>query len=321
MDFSALASELLRALRGKRSQAALSRWLGYRSNVAYTWESGRRFPTAAEALHAAERLKIDVAGAFTRFFSGRLPDALARLEPTSPAFVAAFLRELRGTMPMPYLAARSGLSRSSISRILSGTTEPRLPLFLQLVEIASRRMLDLVAGLVDVALLPEAAVEWARVEALRRLAVANPLSEVVPRFLELDQYAELPRHRRGWIAERMGIDVADEDRTLADLATAGVIQWDGKRWRLDERSVDTTRADPSAVAALRAHWTDVARDRIARGAEGLYSYLVFSSDDATLAQLEELRLRYFRELRALVRTAPTTRRVAVAVVHLFPVDR
>jgi transcriptional regulator with XRE-family HTH domain len=321
MDYDAVACGVMRALRGRRSQVAFSRRLGYRTNVAYAWEAGRRFPTAAEMLRAAARTGVDVRAALLPFFQRNLPDTVRAVAPASPAMVAALLRGIRGPGPMRHLADRVGLSRSALSRILAGRTEPRLPTFLRLVDAASRRLLDLLASLVDVAAIPAARDEWLRVEALRRLARDNPLSEAVPRFLELEQYAVLPRHRPGWIAEQLGITRADEERTLRDLQTAGVIRWDGRRWLLDrERSVDTTLMGPAAAAHLRAHWSDQARARIAAGGEGLFSYLVFTTDEPTLEAIQELRLRFFRELRALVAASPRNRRVAVVNVHCFAID-
>src|SRR5690606_6604411 len=44
LDFRALSREWVRAMRGPRSQTALSRRLGYRTNVIYRWESGARSP-------------------------------------------------------------------------------------------------------------------------------------------------------------------------------------------------------------------------------------------------------------------------------------
>jgi DNA-binding MarR family transcriptional regulator len=156
--------------------------------------------------------------------------------------------------------------------------------------------------------------------ALRWLALENRLSLGVARFLELEQYAAWPGNRPGWIAERLGISRADEERTLRDLKQAGIIRFDGRRCRLDrERSVDTAH-DRRAAPRLRAYWTDRARARIAEGGEGLFSYLVFTTDDETLAAIQELRLKFFRELRALVRASPKSRRVAVANVHLFAID-
>src|SRR5689334_6815786 len=60
MDHEALAKELIRALRGRRSQVALSRRLKHRSNVLYAWEAGLRAPTAAGFLGLAKRVGIDI---------------------------------------------------------------------------------------------------------------------------------------------------------------------------------------------------------------------------------------------------------------------
>jgi transcriptional regulator with XRE-family HTH domain len=321
MDYELLARQLLRELRGTRSQTAFSRRLGYSTNVAYTWESGRRFPTAAEFFGAATRLGIDVRGAVQPFLQRHLSKPLRTLEPGSREFCAELLRELRGTASIQALAERAGISRSALSRILSGLAEPRVPLFLRLVDAASRRVLDLLSGMVSVEKLGAAGTEWLRVQALRRLAHENPLSEAVPRFLELEQYASLPQHEPGWIAGKLGVTAEEEERTLAELAAVGVVSWDGQRYQLDRaRSVDTSRSQPPAQRALRAYWTDQARRRIAEGGQGGFAYLVFSTDDATLAAIEELRLRFFRELRALVAASPRAERVAVTNVQLFAID-
>jgi transcriptional regulator with XRE-family HTH domain len=321
VDYDALASGLMRALRGARSQAAFSRRLGYSTNVAYAWESGSRAPTASQMLRAASRIGVNVRAALEPFFQRRLPEALRELDPSEPLFAASLLRELHGPGPMRVLAERVGLSRSAVSRILSGDTQPRLPMFLRIADAASRRVLDLLAGLVDVASIPAAKDEWRRMDALRRLAHGSPLSEAVPRFLELAQYAALPAHRPGWIAERLGIPQDEEERTLRALEAAGLIAWDGARWRIDrERSVDTTLFDRRAATQLAEHWADVARRRIAEGGEGRFAYLVFSTDDVTLAAIGELQAQFFRELRALVAASSKNERVAVANVQLLAID-
>jgi transcriptional regulator with XRE-family HTH domain len=315
LDYEILARQLMRALRGKRSQTAFSRRLGYESNVAYAWESGHRAPTAREMFRAAKRVRVDVRAAIAGFFYGRLPEALAH-DASSAALVPALLRELRGPAPITRLASRAGLTPSTMSRILAGKTEPRLPVFLHIVDAATRRVLDLLAGLVDLERVPIAREEWRRMEAIRRLSSGNPLFESIPRVLELDQYTA---HRPGWIAERLGISREEEENTLADLASAGLIRWAGARWQVDrERSVDTTRGERAGARTLQAHWTDVAAARI-RADDGKFSYLVFTTDDATLAALAELQLRHFRELRALAASSTSNTRVAVLNLSLFTI--
>src|SRR5688572_2826368 len=109
MDYELLARQVLRELRGDRSQTAFSRRLGYSSNVAYTWESGRRFPTAAEMFAAAGRMGVDVRGAIEPFLQRHLSQPLRELDPASSEFTAQLLRELRGTSSIQSLAERAGI--------------------------------------------------------------------------------------------------------------------------------------------------------------------------------------------------------------------
>ena len=184
MDLDLLSRELLRALRGRRSQTAFSRRLGYKSNVAYAWESGHRAPTAAEALRAAARVGVDLAAAFRRFYRSD-PAWLAEADPTTPSGVAAFLRDLKGETPVARLTEQSGLSRFRVARALSGEAEPRLADFLRLVQAMSMRGLDLCVALVDPAALPSFHALWERMEAQRRLASEQPYTQAVLRALEL----------------------------------------------------------------------------------------------------------------------------------------
>jgi len=146
VDTTRIASEFLRALRAHRSQLQWSRWLGYRSNVAYTWESGRRWPTAAETLRAAGRAGVDVRAALRTFY-GADPVWAGTVDPATAEGVARLLDDLRGSLSVTDMARRVGTSRSAMSRWLSGATQPRLPDFFAAVEAASVRLVDFVTYL------------------------------------------------------------------------------------------------------------------------------------------------------------------------------
>src|SRR5690606_34758598 len=98
----ALSREVLRAIRGKRSQVALARRLGYRGNPITDWERGERWPTAVEVLRVAAVCRLPVREAFSK---------LVPLEPPQPTMVSgrdrrrggewkihAWLTALRGNM-------------------------------------------------------------------------------------------------------------------------------------------------------------------------------------------------------------------------------
>lgn len=319
MNYDRIARELLRALRGKRSQTAFSRRLGYKSNVAYAWESGKRAPTAAEALRAAARSGVDV-GAAVRAFYRKEPPWLDVADPASPEGVAAMLRDLRGDTPILRVAHASGLSRFAVARVLSGASEPKLADFLRLVEACVLRALDLCAALVDPAELPSARAPWARLEAQRRLADAQPYTQAVSRALEIADYKALPAHVDGWVAERLAIPLAVEKACLDALAAAGQIAWDGVRWHPRDVGAVDTRRDPEVGKRLKAWWAKVGLERMGTDPDGLWSYNVFAVSERDLAKLRELHLAYFRALRAIVAESSPTERVVVANVQLFALD-
>src|SRR5262245_21106448 len=104
-DYSLLGSELIRALRGKRSQTALCRRLGYKTNVVYIWEAQKGAPTGAGFLQLAQRVGVDVRHALAQFYR-KPPPWLAEHEPTSVEGVAALLDDLRGSSTLVETAAK-----------------------------------------------------------------------------------------------------------------------------------------------------------------------------------------------------------------------
>lgn len=312
MEYERIARQLLIALRGRRSQVQWSRRLGYRSNVAYAWESGRRWPTAAETFRAAARSGVDVTAAITRFqgsaWDGDLSD---------PAVVAAMLDDLRGQSTVAEVARRCGVSRFRLTRWLAGQTQPRLPDLLRVVEAASLRLVDLVACLVDPEQVPEIVEEWRRLEVRRRGAALHPWTPAVLRALDLAAYQALPGHVRGWVADAIGVPVEIEDTCLGFLAETGQVGFTGTHYRPSARAVDTRMA-PDAGRDLKVHWTGVAADQLRAGAPGQFSYNVFAVSRADLERIRELHLGYFRALRAIVSASAPTEVVAVANVQLFP---
>jgi hypothetical protein len=320
VDHEILASELLRALRGRRSQPAFSRRLGYKSNVAYRWESGKTFPTAALSLQAAERVGVDVAAGLTRFFRGE-PDWMRRVDPVSAVGVTELLRHLVGTTPTGELARRARRSRFAVARWLKGEAEPRLPEFLLLVDAACQRLLDFVAVLVDPAKLPSVAKAWAEIEATRRAAYFNPWSHAVLRVLELTEYQAQPRHLSGWIAARLGISLEEEVRCLELLASSGQIRRVGRRWVVDGARVVEARSDPERSRQVKDWWTRVALERTEQGHHHRSSYAVFSVSQKDLDEIVALYRQYYDRMRAIVAASEPCERVMLYTSHLVALER
>ena len=82
IDYARLAAELIRALRGRRSQMALSRRLGYRTNILYIWEAQKGAPTAAGFFGLVRRVGVDVERALHRFYRDP-PPWMSQHDPTT----------------------------------------------------------------------------------------------------------------------------------------------------------------------------------------------------------------------------------------------
>ncbi|MEY4549163.1 MAG: Family ership, partial [Pseudomonadota bacterium] len=207
-----VARQLLRALRGRRSQVAFSRRLGFASNVAAEWESGRRVPSALTALGACQSLGIDVAARLGTFRSSTGGNLL-RLD---AAELAGWLRAQQGNMALAALAQRSGLSRHQVSRFLSGAATPRLQQFLALVQACSGRISDFVALWVDIAAIRSLREEHARVTALRQLALEAPWTSAIISALECVSQLDSAAARTA-LVQMLGLSAEELGRYLLQM--------------------------------------------------------------------------------------------------------
>ncbi|MDH5671123.1 MAG: DUF4423 domain-containing protein [Myxococcales bacterium] len=322
LDHDRLSRELMRALRGERSQTAFSRELGFESNVVYPWEAGLRHPEASTFLKAALRSGVDVGaalGAFTADASSwRRPRAA-----TGEAAVQRLVAQLAGRRSSGALAARIGRNRNTVSRWRNGMSEPRLPDLLAFVEASTLRLLDFIALFADPAALETTATAYLQLQNQRRVAYELPWSHAVLRALELADYGRSEHHDDRFIASRLGIDEEEVRRSLDALEAAAVIEHRGSHYSIREVLAVDTRSDPARNLALKRHWATVSTERLCDGPppEGaLYSYNLFGISESALGRLRELHLRYFEEVRAIIDASETTEHVALMNLQLLTLD-
>jgi hypothetical protein len=309
-----VAAEVLRALRGKRSQRAFAHRLGYRANPITDWEHGRRFPTAVETLRAAQIAGVNVTRAFSEFHTAPAPEA----DSERRFALAPWLTSIRGTTPIAHAAARAGCSRFAMARWLSGEAQPRLPDFFRCVDALTGRLPDLVAGLVSIETVPSLLGRHRAMRAARRVAFDAPWTEAVLRVLDTNDYQSLPVHDDGFVAQRLGIAVDVADAALRQLEAAGVVRLEAGLWRQDRPlSVDTRGARDDQNVLLR-HWSGVAYRRIdERRSSDLYSYNVMSLSRADYERIRELLRRTFREIRSIVAASEPNEQVALLNIQLL----
>lgn len=308
----AVSREFIRAMRGKRSQLAFSRRLGYQSKPVADWESGRRFPTVETIFKACGLVGIDLNSALGQFHLESAPEP----GPLSAADIAQWLNRLRGATPISQLAELSGYPRFSVSRWLSGKTQPRLPQFFALLDCITKRTTDLIALLVDINKVPSLREEYARRRISQQIAHEEPWSAAVQRVIETTHYNDLPEHQEGWIAEYLGIPLEIEQASLSKLEQGGMIRRLHGKFRSGLETVDTKRT-PEETLAIKQHWSRVATDRVAsNNSADLFSYNVISVSSADADRIDGIMRAAFREIRSLVAASEPEEEVALIQLQM-----
>jgi len=316
IDWQRAATELVRELRGARTQKALSRALGYRSNVVFSWESGRDVPPVAVLGELLIKVGRDPRAWLEEFGRGDLPEALE-----SGADWARYAASLNKGRSLKDLAQALGQSRYVVSRWLSGKTAIPLPEFLRFVDVTTLSALDLVALLVSPAQLPTIAPHFARLQAARRSAQEKPWSHAIVHMVELPSYRALPLHEPGWFASRLSIGLNEEAQCLDLLVQMGRLTFDGTRYQSTGSLAVDTHPDPDATRRLASFWMHEGAERVLVSGSGRFAFNAFGISKKDLERLSDLQRRYFAELRAIVADSPRTEAVAVATFQLFHLAR
>jgi hypothetical protein len=319
-DYEAIAVELVRLLRGRRSCAELSRRMGYRSNIVHRWEARQCWPTAARFMAMHQRLRPNRRSWLERFFQVE-PAWLGSRDPNSPEVIADFLQQLRGKTPIVRIAERAQRNRYGVARWFNGSAEPKLPELLLLVDVTGRRLLDLLACFEDPARMLSVRAQWQRLQLAREAAYDRPWSHAVLRALELEGSARAPATQASWIARRLSISVADVSDALRLLAATGQIRKTRRGYvPLPAMMVDTGQ-DPRRALELKAAWTQTALDRMRSGAAGSFGYSLFAVSRADLQRLRDLHLEYVRAMQSLIAGSSPNECVGLYCAQLLPLER
>ncbi|HEX6240259.1 MAG TPA: DUF4423 domain-containing protein [Polyangiales bacterium] len=318
MKPEALSSQLVRALRGRRSQPALSRRLGYTSNVVYAWESGRRAPLAGDFLRLVERSGGDVQALVERFLGVPLEVQLAR---GTPREVAALLTQVAQGRSVAELAKATRADRGTVTRWLRGATQPKLPELFAFVAATSQRLLEFVSLFVDPEQLPCARAAYRDLLVQRRLAYELPWSHALLRALELRPYRALRAHSPGALAAHVGLSREEEERYLAALEQGKQVRRNRGRYQPQRVLAVDTRPSEAQNRKLKQHWAEVALERFAGGKtspDTLFSYNLFAISQRDFERVRQLHLEYYERVREIVSESREPERVVLMNLQLVP---
>jgi transcriptional regulator with XRE-family HTH domain len=309
MDFRRLASQLVRARRGNRTQKALSRALGYKSNALFAWERGHDQPSARAFFLLVE--KTGTLPSLSAFCRDQAPDLRTK------AGVGLLLRTLAAGRKLSELSEALDRDRYAVSRWLRGQTEIPLSELLQFVEVTTLVLYDFIQLFVDPAQLEEAAEGYRKLVAARLAIYETPWAHAVVHLADLPSYRELLHHQPGWFASRLGVSMHEEELCLQHLVESGQLEEADGRYRRAEALTVDTRIDPEATRRLAAFWLKEGAKRVLTPGSGRFAFNTFAVSLVDLEKIKLLQSEYFRKLRSIVARSEPTEAVAVATFQLL----
>lgn len=305
------ARQFLRALRGKRSQQAFSRRMGYRSNVAAQWEAGRRMPTARVALELAARSGVDVQAALHQFH----PASAKLLHTLDDPSLSTWLKSQVGSRSIGELVRGSTLSRYQISRALSGSSKPKLTEFFELVDALTGRLPEFIGCFVDIRLVPSAHAAHQRVMETRHLVAREPWCAALLTLFDTDAYRQSSLDALSFLEQRLPLERTRLEHCLQLLQESRALAWHKGKFVLRPMTVDL--AGESALQ-LRAHWARVSTERlVAPGERDLFSYNLVSVSEQDYERIRELQREFFRKIRGIVAASRPSETAALLTWHLI----
>lgn len=292
LNYKILSQDLLRGVRGRRSQDYVNRKLGFSGNQVYRWEKGLRFIDWSDFVRVCALLDKDLEGIFRIQFGYREKS----LE--SPQVV----RHLLGSMKTPEAVRATGFSRSVLTKWMKGTTSPQLHQILKLLENPNRLLLPFVRELLGTVEIESLSKYEAQVQRMKDLYYREPVVAGLVAFLETSRF----RDKKDFARRMAGVfrmDGARIENLLREMISLGIVEEAEFPAGAKIRSVDIRGSFEGALGMRRFWFGHVARaldDLRPRDEDHLFPFFIFSVSEEGSRKLREAHYRYASQLKAII---------------------
>lgn len=297
-DYSVLVKEILSGLRKNLSQEQLNRKMKFKTNQVARWECGHATIDWISFCHLAEVTKSPVAEALEKhlFFQDSALNEKALVK-----FLTYFHSQKS-------LAEKLEVSRSFVSRLISGQSKLDLETFLKLVDLSPYSLNDFITVL-TAPLIPGSIIqEQERIAKEKQFHFDHPWAAALLLFLRTEEYVNFPQHSDRYLADKLGRSEESIAEALHKMEELGVIEKRGALYRPLNLHLSTS-GNFEGARNIRKYWFNHCLQEIEKskpGQRNLFGYKVFNIADSQREKFEEFYFRMNSELDALIRDNPGT---------------
>lgn len=286
-----LDQEVIRSLRGRRTQSQLSKVLGYKHNQLYLWESGRRTISWQDFCRICQVLKRPLNVAISDFFNIQ-----------NNQEIPVVLKLSLGKRKKGELAKSLGVTASKLSRWLTGRTDPPLIEVFKIFKIAYPNFLeflDFVSGPGRVASIQG---EVTNAHKIRSALFQAPFVGGVAAALFTKEYRNLKKHTPGIIAKHVGISLEEENVALNLLQAAKQIEMVDGLYRINSFSLNLVD-DKKQFLRLAQYWADRAAALPKWGGQKSgFGYRVFCVNETGRQRIRQAQVDYYNAITEILKS-------------------
>lgn len=294
-NYAPLRRELLRSIRGQKSQNFINRKLNFHYNQVYRWESGYTSISWTNFLKFASACKVDVDLALKKII----------LYSNKSDRYDLLVRHLVGDTSIKTISKLLGKSRFTVGRWLNKQSEPSLDDILSLIHLQALVLGEFLEAMVPLDQLSTLGPDLKLPLIQKKLFYSDPRIAAVIRCFELKDYLALRVHKEGFIANKLGISIASEIELLKKLTNTKVIRKTNGKYIVQLVRIDT-RGDFIGNTNIKKYWTQAAYNYLQQlnepSTEAIFGYHVFSASAQVCAEIKKEMLDFQARIKALIGT-------------------
>lgn len=291
LNFKELAQELLRSLRGTKSQAYVNKKLGFTGNQVYRWEKGLRHIDWSDFVKVCRVQNVDLLKIFQVHFGYKEKSVDGAL------LVQYFV----GNLPMKEAVQTTGFSRSVLTKWMKGATSPQLHHILQLIEFPNQLLLNFLREVVGTYKFQSLEKYENHIQKLKDFYYAEPMLVGITAFLETSCF-ETKKEFVAAMAQTFQTSEEHIEGLLKRMVQLGLLEDTKSVSRVKTRSTDTRGSFEGSVN-LRKYWyrytLRVLEKLQPQETNHLFPFVVFCVSEKADKQLREAHYQYLARLRAI----------------------
>ena len=308
-----LAQELVHACRGRRSQTALSKRLGFKSNQLYRWEAGLRGIGWPDFAALCQSCGLPLKQTLTTRLGYYGP----------PEDVSSLVSFLLGDLPIKTAEERLGFSLQMLRRWRRGDGIPDLYQILKVVDVLQGRLLEFVNGIVGPNKIDTLKDRQERSHQERVIRNSFPMSNVVCSILETEDYKKHSTHPSGWLANVLGISIQDECHLLELLMQVGAVTLTDGKYVSTGKGLELSTADIAVSIRNRAYWSKFAPSMLDQSTSippgSMFGWTVFAISESAFQQVREKLREAYSQILATA-NSDLQGKTSVKIINLQCVD-